>query len=385
MRIVGPDPDQRQFFLITILSILAFSIATNLAWGSHHNRVGHSSSGLSISTVGPNSGPVAGGTTVIISGSSFSQSASVVFGGVPATSVAVVSSTELKAVTPAHASGTVTVAVNEGYHHQYQSATFTGGFTYTGTTSTNLSISGASPAKGSTGGGTVVSITGKGFQAGAAVTFGSSRSTAVTVASSSQINAMSPPESSGTVPITVTDPNAQSASLPSGFTYTSGPVVSSISPNSGPVMGGTTVKILGSGFQSGASVTFGGTASTSVTLVSSTVIQAVAPASSAGTISIGVTNADSQSATLASAFTYFHTVTLSWSCGSSSVSGFNVYRSTTSGGPYTRVNSNLVSSMLFSDNAVHEGQTYFYVTTAISGSNTESGYSNQARAIVPSP
>jgi IPT/TIG domain len=196
---------------------------------------------------------------------------------------------------------------------------------------------------------------------------------------------MSPPESSGTVPITVTNTDAQSASLSSGFTYTSGPVVSSVSPNSGPVTGGTTVNILGSGFQSGASVTFGGIASNSVTLVSSTEIQAVTPVSSAGTVTIDVTNADSQSATLASAFTYFHTVTLAWACGSSGVAGFNVYRSSTSGGPYTRVNSNMVSGMSFSDNAVHEGQTYYYVTTAISSSNTESGFSNQTRAIVPSP
>lgn len=381
MRIVGPDPDQRQFFLVPIFSILAFCIATNLAWGSHGNRVGHSSSGLSITGVGPNSGPVAGGTTVTISGSNFSQSASVVFGGAPAASVVVVSSTQLQAVTPSHASGTVGVAVTENPHNQ--TATLAGAFTYT--SSTALGVSGASPAMGPAGGGTVVTITGKGFQAGAAVAFGSSRSTAATVASSTQINAMSPPGGSGTVPITVTNTDAQSASLPSGFTYTSGPVVSSISPNSGPVTGGTTVKILGSGFQSGASVKFGGIASNSVTLVSSTEIQAVAPVSSAGTVTIDVTNADSQSATLASAFTYFHTVTLSWACGSSAVSGFNVYRSSTSGGPYTRVNSNPVSGMSFSDNAVHEGQTYFYVTTAISGSNTESGYSNQARAIVPSP
>lgn len=381
MRIVGPNPGQRQFFLYAILFILTFSTATNFAWGSHGNSAGHSSNSLSISSVGPNSGPAAGGTTVTISGSSFSQSASVVFGGVPAASVVVVSSTQLRAVTPAHAGGTVSVAVRENPHNQ--TASLAGGFTYT--SSTAFGVSGASPAKGPTCGGTVVTITGEGFKTGAAVAFGSSRSSAVTVASSTQINAMSPAGSSGTVPITVTDPDAQSASLPSGFTYTSGPVVSSISPNSGPVTGGTTVKILGSGFQTGASVTFGGIAANSVTLVSSTEIQAVSPVSSAGTISIGVTNADLQIATLASAFTYFHTVTLSWTDSSSGVSGFNVYRSSTSGGPYTRVNSNLISGTSFSDNAVQGGQTYFYVTTAISGSNTESDYSNQARAIVPSP
>ena len=318
---------------------------------------------------------------VTISGNDFSQSASVAFGGVSAVSVVVVSSTELQAVTPSHASGTVSVAVTQSPHDQ--SATLAGGFTYT--SSTALGVSGASPAEGPTGGGTVVTITGKGFQAGAAVAFGSSPSTAVTVTSSTQINAMSPPGSSGTVPITVTDPNAQSASLPSGFTYSSAPAVSSVSPNSGPVTGGTTVKILGSGFQSGASVTFGGIAATSVTVVSSTEVQAVSPVSSAGTISIGVTNTDSQSATLASAFTYFHTVTLSWTDGSSGVSGFNVYRGLTSGGPYARVNSNLVSGTSFSDDHVQAGQTYFYVTTAVDASNAESEYSNQAQVIVPSP
>lgn len=360
-------------------------MAANLAWGVKGKSWGHATSQLSISSVGPSSGPEAGGTTVTLSGSGFTPSASVSFGGIAAPSVVVVSPTELQAVTPAHASGTVNVAVTENPHNQ--SATLAGGYTYTstGSSSTTLGVSGASPAEGPTSGGTVVTITGKGFQAGAAVVFGSSQSTAVTVSSSTQINAMSPPGSSGTVPITVKDPDSQSASLPSGFTYTSGPAVSSVSPTSGPVTGGTTVKILGSGFQSGANVTFGGMAATSVTLVSSTEIQAVSPVSPAGTVSIAVTNTDSSSATLASAFTYFHTVTLSWTDSASGVSGFNVYRSTTSGGPYSRLNSNLLSGTSFSDNHVQAGQTYFYVTTAVNSSNAESDYSNQAQAVVPSP
>lgn len=381
MRIFGPNSGQRHFFLLFILSILTFSMAANLAWGVKGKGWGHSTSQFSISSVGPSSGPEAGGTTVTLSGSGFTPSASVSFGGIAAPSVVVVSPTEMQAVTPAHASGSVNVVVTENPHDQ--SVTLAGGFTYS--SSTTLGVSGASPAEGPTSGGTVVTITGKGFQAGAAVVFGSSQSTAVTVASSTQINAMSPPGSSGTVPITVNEPNSQSASLPSGFTYTSGPAVSSISPTSGPVTGGTTVKILGSGFQSGASVTFGGIAATSVTLVSSTEIQAVSPVSPAGTVSIAVTNTDSSSATLASAFTYFHTVTLSWTDSSSGVSGFNVYRSTTSGGPYSRLNSSVLSGTSFSDNHVQAGQTYFYVTTAVNSSNVESDYSNQAQAVVPSP
>ena len=383
MRTVGPTSGQHHFFLLSVFSILTFCMGANLAWGFPGKGRGNSASQLSISSAGPSSGPVAGGTTVTLSGSGFATSASVSFGGIAASSVVVVSSTQIQAVTPAHASGTVSVTVTESPHNQ--SATLAGGFTYTSTSSSTLGVSGASPATGPTSGGTVVTIAGTGFQAGAAVKFGSSQSTAVTVTSSTQINAMSPAGSSGTVSLTVTDPDTQSASLPSGFTYSSAPTVSSVSPNSGPVTGGTTVKILGSGFQSGASVAFGGLAAISVTLVSSTEIQAVSPVSPAGTVSIAVTNTNSQSGTLASAFTYFHAVTLSWTDTSSGVSGFNVYRSPTSGGPYTRLNSTLLSATSFSDNQVQAGQTYFYVTTAVNSSNAESGYSNQAQAVVPSP
>jgi hypothetical protein len=387
MRIVESNSGQHHYFLVSILSILAFSMAASVAlgrrgngWGSH----GSHRSQLSINSAAPNSGSDAGGTTVTLSGSGFTSSASVYFGGIAAQSVSVVSSTKLQAVTPAHASGTVSVAVTENSYNRYkQSTTLASGFTYT--SSTTLSVSGASPISGPSSGGTAVTLTGKGFQAGATVRFGGSPSTAVTVASSTQINAMSPAGSAGSVSITVTNPNTQSASLASGFTYSSAPAVSSISPNSGPVTGGTTVKIFGSGFQSGASVAFGGIDATSVTLVSSTEIQAVSPVSPAGTVSIAVTNTDSQSGTLASPFTYFHTVTLSWTNGSSGASGFNVYRSSTSGGPYSRLNATLLSTTSFSDTHVQPGQTYFYVATAVNSSNPESGYSNQAQAIVPSP
>ncbi len=385
MRISGPNSHQHRLYLLAFISILACS-AASLAGGSNGKHWGQSGTQLAIGGVGPNSGPTGGGTTVTISGTGFTQSASVAFGGVSASSVLYISSTQLQAVTPAHASGTVNVAVTEGPRNQ--SATLTGGYTYVSSSSSStnsVSVSSASPNQGPTTGGTVVTITGTGFQTGNTVSFGSVQSTAVTVSSNTQIQAMSPAENAGTVAITVTNSSAQSSSLPSAFTYTSGPAVTSISPNSGPVTGGSTVTILGSGFQSGATVTFGGIAATSVTIVSSTQIQAVTPVSPAGTVSIAVTNTNSQSGTLASAFTYFHTVGLAWADSSSSVSGFNVYRSSTSGGPYTRINSTLLPGTTFTDINVQAGQTYFYVTTAVSSSNVESGYSNQAQTVVPSP
>ena len=183
MRIVESNSGQHHYFLVSILSILAFSMAASVALGRRGNGWGNNRSQLSINSAAPNSGSDAGGTTVTLSGSGFTSSASVYFGGIAAQSVSVVSSTKLQAVTPAHASGTVSVAVTQSPHNQ--STTLASGFTFT--SSTTLSVSGASPAQGSTSGGTAVTLTGKGFQAGATVRFGGSPSTAVTVASSTQI------------------------------------------------------------------------------------------------------------------------------------------------------------------------------------------------------
>lgn len=81
-----------------------------------------------------------------------------------------------------------------------------------------------------------------------------------------------------------------------------------------------------------------------------------------------------------------HSVTLNWTASTSSnVSGYNVYRGLTSGGPYTKVNSSLVGGVTYTDTTVQAGQTYYYVSTAVDSSNNESGYSNQAQGVIPSP
>jgi hypothetical protein len=80
-----------------------------------------------------------------------------------------------------------------------------------------------------------------------------------------------------------------------------------------------------------------------------------------------------------------HSVSLSWTASTSSVTGYNVYRGTTSGGPYTKLNSSLVVGTNYEDRPVQAGTTYYYVATAVDSSNNESAYSNQAQAVVPSP
>ncbi len=78
-----------------------------------------------------------------------------------------------------------------------------------------------------------------------------------------------------------------------------------------------------------------------------------------------------------------HTVSLSWTASTSTVSGYNVYRSTTNGSGYSKLNGALVASVGYTDSAVQNGTTYYYVTTAVDGSGNESSYSNQAQAIIP--
>lgn len=81
------------------------------------------------------------------------------------------------------------------------------------------------------------------------------------------------------------------------------PALSSIGPDSGPAAGGTSVTIQGTSFQSGAGVTFGGIAATSVVVVSPTQITCVAPPLSAGTLNdVVVTNPNSNSGTLPQGF-----------------------------------------------------------------------------------
>jgi uncharacterized repeat protein (TIGR03803 family) len=77
-------------------------------------------------------------------------------------------------------------------------------------------------------------------------------------------------------------------------------------------------------------------------------------------------------------------VFLTWSPSSSpGVIGYNAYRGTTSGGPYSKINSNLISPTNYTDQTVQSGHTYYYVTTAVNNLGEESAYSNQAVVTVP--
>jgi Abnormal spindle-like microcephaly-assoc'd, ASPM-SPD-2-Hydin len=81
-----------------------------------------------------------------------------------------------------------------------------------------------------------------------------------------------------------------------------------------------------------------------------------------------------------------NSVNLSWTASTSTnLIGYNIYRGLKSGGPYSKINSVLDASTLYTDTTVADGTTYYYVTTSVDSSNVESGYSNQTTAVIPPP
>jgi len=237
-----------------------------------------------VTGVTPNQGPLAGGTTVTISGTNFiSGSTTVYFGSKKTTGVTVNSSTSISATSPSESVGTVDVTVTTpGGTSTKSSADY---FTFLAAPT----VTKVSPNQGSLAGDTSVTITGTSFVIGnTTVYFGSNKATGVTVNSNASITVNSP-AGSGTVDVTVTTPGGTSSKVSvDKFTYVPAPVVSSISPTSGPAKGGTKVTITGTSFISGSTVNFGSNPATGVKVNSSTSITATSPAGS-GAVDVTVT------------------------------------------------------------------------------------------------
>jgi len=70
-----------------------------------------------------------------------------------------------------------------------------------------------------------------------------------------------------------------------------------------------------------------------------------------------------------------------WEYGGVPAGGYNLYRSTTSGGPYVKPNASLITEKSYVDNGLTNGVAYFYVVVAVDSLGNESLYSNEAMGI----
>jgi PKD repeat protein len=137
-------------------------------------------------------------------------------------------------------------------------------------TSPPPTLTGVSPAKGSTLGGTAVTLTGTNFAAGATVTFGGTAATGVTLVNSTTITCTAPAHAVGAVDVTLTVPGKPAVTLAGAFTYVTPASISSVSKKAPPFK----LIILGSNFHNPCTVKVNGVTRGTVAWKSATKIVA---------------------------------------------------------------------------------------------------------------
>lgn len=197
-------------------------------------------------------------------------------------------------------------------------------FTFT----TGPTVTALLPSQGPATGGQLLTIRGTGFSAAScplmSVSFGFASAnmnpTACTVVSTTELRVTTPPYNPGAVDVIVCmpdqpfpnpNPDCSPPTPESRFTYTGGPVITSITPSSGPTLGGTVVSIMGTGFLNvqcaplgPTTVRFGGLTAACTVLSSTQIIATSPPNSGVQQISVTSTTGGVSAFTTAANFTY---------------------------------------------------------------------------------
>jgi hypothetical protein len=247
-----------------------------------------------VSAISPLKGSAAGGTAVTITGAGFSGASAVAFGSTPATSFEVLSSTSIRALTPAEVAGKVDVRVTV--------AGATSAITRADHFSFVPQVTGLTPSAGPTTGGNSVTVTGAGFAPGSGTTmlkFGTALATSVACPSQTECTALAPAHAAGKVTVkAIVNKLASPKTAGSSYTFVTPPSVTAISPSDGPEAGGTSITITGSNLSGASAVSFGAVPAKSFTVLSATQISAVSPPGS-GQADVAVTTAGGTSSSVA--------------------------------------------------------------------------------------
>ena len=236
-----------------------------------------------VTALTPASGPVSGGNTVTLTGSNLNGATAVTFAGNAASSFNILSPTTINAVAPLGTAGTASIVVttpvgaSTGFNYTYIAAP------------TPIAVV---PTIGVIADGESVAITGNSLTGTTSVNFGTTPAASFAVIGNTKVDAVTPAHLASTVPIDITTPGGTDSLLSFGFQPS--PVISSITPSSGPIAGGTVVTISGAGLINTRGVNFGTTAATAVTVSSDNTVTATSPAEAAGPSAVTV---DTDSAT----------------------------------------------------------------------------------------
>ncbi|MGW2704675.1 IPT/TIG domain-containing protein [Streptomyces sp. NPDC001340] len=234
-----------------------------------------------VTSLDPNQGPAAGGTSVTVNGSGFTGVTAVRFGTVSA-SFTVISTTKIITTSPP-GSGTVNVTV-----------TATSG-TSNGVPYTYIAVpalTSLTPNQGPTAGGNTVTLTGTSLSSATAVRF-DTRPAVITGNTSTQVTVVAPAAPPAPADVTVT--TAGGVSNPQTYFYIPAPTISQLDPQRGPLSGGNTVTITGTNLALTSAVRFGTSPATGIVVDSDSVITANAPSGS-GTVTVTATTPGGTSA-----------------------------------------------------------------------------------------
>jgi hypothetical protein len=239
---------------------------------------------LSITSINPGRGPVAGGTPFVITGTGFTNRTTVFFGARQAQANLVEGN--LVGQSPASTGiGPVVVKVLDPERGQ---DSVTDGFVYTAA----LEVDSVFPNRVPTTGGVEVTIRGSGFTQDTYFSFGGATGQRHTLIDSTQMRVIVPPRAAGRVDVRGTNPEATTL-LAGALTYFNTLSLDAVRPATGSVLGSETVTLSGSGFSLGMSVNFGNAPAT-VVAVSADGLEATVttPAHGAGLVHVVVANAD---------------------------------------------------------------------------------------------
>lgn len=265
----------------------------------------------SVASVSPVLASLSGGTALTLTGSGFRPGARVVIGdqvyvdGEPG-GTTVVDANTITLTTAATVGGTHDVVVID--------ATGVEGRAVDAIQVTDVpQLETVFPDAGGTAGGTEVTILGSDFVEGAEVFFGGIAADAVTVVSSSRIDAVAAASGgAGQVSLQVVNPGGLVSASTFVYVAEADPALSAVSPDGGSAAGGELVTLTGTDFDAQTGVVFGvnpldgsgGTPAASVTLVASSTLQVIAPAGS-GTVAVMVSDAmTGQADVLPAAYSY---------------------------------------------------------------------------------
>ncbi len=252
-----------------------------------------------LASVSPVGGVEAGGTSITVTGTNFSNlgaGPSITVGGSPCSSIVYNSATSVTCTTPAGTALADIVLTNPGG----ATATLANSFEYRNDP-TFVSIS---PVFGAVTGGTLVTITGTLFSnhtADPAVTIGGVSCAGVTYNSATELTCTTGAGVAGARDIVITQASGQTVTATAAYTYTAAPIISNLSTAIANASGGTIITLTGQHFLSGLAVEIEGTPCTNSIYLSSTSATCETPALAVGVYDLTLTNPDTLDVTLTDA------------------------------------------------------------------------------------